>query len=54
MKHGPNPSYTEHLTLSHAVDILQGFKGILQVDGYAGYNRVLDLWNNAPIQLAYC
>jgi len=38
----------------HAVEILQGFEGILQVDGYAGYNRVLDLRDNAPIQLAYC
>lgn len=38
----------------HAVEILKGFEGILQVDGYAGYNRVLDLRDNAPIQLAYC
>lgn len=37
-----------------AVDILQGFEGILQVDGYAGYNRVLEPKDNAPIQLAYC
>lgn len=36
----------------HAERILQGFNGILQVDGYAGYNRLL-----APersIRLAYC
>jgi hypothetical protein len=33
---------------------LQGFGGILQVDGYAGYNRVLDPRDNEPIQLAYC
>jgi transposase len=33
---------------------LQGFEGILQVDGYAGYYRVLDLRDNAPIQLAFC
>jgi hypothetical protein len=38
----------------YATQILQGFSGILQVDGYAGYNRVLDLRDNAPIQLAYC
>ncbi len=38
----------------YASEILQGFEGILQVDGYAGYNRVLDLRDNAPIQLAYC
>jgi len=39
---------------NYASQILQGFEGILQVDGYAGYNRVLNLRDNAPIQLAYC
>ncbi len=37
----------------YAEDILQGFSGTLQVDGYAGYNRLL----NRPtqdIRLAYC
>lgn len=38
----------------HAVDILQGFEGILQVDGYAGYNRLLDPKSNGDIKLAYC
>lgn len=38
----------------HAVDILQGFGGVLQVDGYTGYNRVKDRRDNAPIELAYC
>lgn len=38
----------------YASQILEGFSGILQVDGYAGYNRVLDPSDNAPIQLAYC
>lgn len=38
----------------YASDILQGFSGILQVDGYAGYNRVLVLRDNHPIGLAYC
>lgn len=38
----------------HAVEILLGFEGILQVDGYAGYNRVLDPKDNDPIQLAHC
>lgn len=38
----------------YASEILQGFSGILQVDGYAGYNRVLDLRDNQPIELAYC
>lgn len=56
---GPEPpgvafTYAPGRSGKHAVEILQGFKGILQVDGYAGYNRVLDLRENAPIQLAYC
>ena len=38
----------------HASDILQGFNGILQVDGYTGYNRVLDPKTNGDIKLAYC
>ena len=38
----------------HAVEILQGFGGVLQVDGYTGYNRVKDGRDNTPIELAYC
>ena len=42
----------------YADDILEGFTGILQVDGYAGYNRLIQsdrIGNQAgPIQLAYC
>lgn len=38
----------------HASDILQGFNGVLQVDGYTGYNRVLDPKTNGDIRLAYC
>lgn len=37
----------------YADDILQGFEGILQVDGYAGYNRLLNR-SNKQVQLAYC
>lgn len=37
----------------YADDILQGFEGILQVDGYAGYNRLLNR-NSHQVQLAYC
>jgi transposase len=56
---GPEPpgvafTYAPGRSGNYASQILQGFEGILQVDGYAGYNRVLDLWDNAPIQLAYC
>lgn len=36
----------------HAERILQGFGGILQVDGYAGYNRLLT--PDHSIRLAYC
>lgn len=42
----------------YAVDILQSFQGILQVDGYTGYNRVLDPKaipnTSGDIKLAYC
>jgi len=39
----------------HAERILQGFGGILQVDGYAGYNRLIAPERTGPgIQLAYC
>lgn len=36
-----------------ADDILKGFSGILQVDGYAGYNRLLKRTND-QVALAYC
>jgi hypothetical protein len=39
----------------HAERILLGFGGILQVDGYAGYNRLIAPGRTGPgIQLAYC
>jgi transposase len=39
----------------YAEQILQGFGGILQVDGYAGYNRLIRPERmGEPIQLAYC
>lgn len=37
----------------YADDILNGFEGVLQVDGYAGYNRLLTRIDK-PVQLAYC
>lgn len=56
---GPEPpgvafTYAPGRSGRYASEILQGFSGILQVDGYAGYNRVLDLRDNQPIRLAYC
>lgn len=39
----------------HAERILQGFTGVLQVDGYAGYNRLIAPDRTGPdIRLAYC
>ena len=39
----------------YANDILQGFAGVLQVDGYAGYNRLIQPDRTGPaIQLSYC
>jgi transposase len=39
----------------HAEDILKGFGGILQVDGYTGYNRLIKPGRQGPpIELAYC
>lgn len=39
----------------HAERIFRGFDGILQVDGYAGYNLLLaPEWIGPAIQLAHC
>ncbi len=39
----------------YADDILEDFAGVLQVDGYAGYNRLIQPDRAGPaIQLAYC
>ncbi|MFN3792999.1 IS66 family transposase [Massilia sp.] len=39
----------------HAEEILEGFRGILQVDGYAGYNRLTAPGRDGgALQLAYC
>ena len=40
----------------HAERFLDGFDGILQVDGYAGYNRLTQPGRKggAPLRLAYC
>ncbi len=40
----------------HAEEFLTGFNGILQVDGYAGYNRLTrkDREGGDPVVLAYC
>jgi transposase len=39
----------------HAVKLLDGFAGVLQVDGYAGYNVLADPARpGGPVTLAYC
>lgn len=39
----------------HAAQLLAGFSGILQVDGYAGYDRQADATRpGGPLALAYC
>ncbi len=40
----------------HAEEILQGFDGILQVDGYSGYRRLSEPTRSGgePVVLAYC
>jgi transposase len=40
----------------HAETMLAGFNGVLQVDGYAGYNRLerADRKGGSPVKLAYC
>lgn len=38
----------------YAVEILHGFGGVLQVDGYAGYNRVKDKHDNSSLSWPNC
>lgn len=40
----------------HAQEMLAGFDGVLQVDGFAGYNRLqrTDRKGGSPLRLAYC
>jgi transposase len=40
----------------HAEKFLNGFNGILQIDGYAGYNRLAKLSRQGgdPVEFAYC
>jgi transposase len=49
-------TYTPGRGGTHADDMLKGFDGVLQVDGYAGYNRLADArrTGGAPLRLAYC
>jgi len=51
--HGVAFTYAAGLSGKYADDILKGFSGILQVDGYAGYVR-LPKRTEQGIKLAYC
>jgi transposase len=58
---GPGPaitvfSYAPGRGGAHAEAMLTGFEGILQVDGYTGYNRLTlaTRTGGAPVTLAYC
>lgn len=46
-------TYASGRSGQYADDILKGFSGILQVDGYAGYNRLLKRADD-QVALAYC
>jgi transposase len=48
-------SYAPGRGAKHAVKLLDGFAGVLQVDGYAGYNALADPARpDGPVTLAYC
>ncbi|SDR46836.1 IS66 family transposase [Pseudovibrio sp. Tun.PSC04-5.I4] len=55
---GPEPpgvafTYAPNRSGEVAEEILKDFEGVLQVDGYAGYNRLLKR-QKSPVALAYC
>jgi len=60
-KRGSDPpgvifNYTPGRSGKHAEEFLKGFNGILQVDGYSGYNRLTKAGREGgdPVVLAYC
>ncbi len=46
--------YSEDRKGEHPATHLKGFKGLLQVDGYAGFAQVVTAAANQPPQLAFC
>jgi transposase len=46
--------YSEDRKGEHPATHLKGFRGLLQVDGYAGFGRVVREATDAGIQLAFC
>lgn len=57
---GPDPPAVVYIYATgrggeHAMRALEGFSGVLQVDGYAGYNALADVKRRAsPLDLAFC
>jgi transposase len=57
---GPDPPgvvyvYAPGRSGEHAMRALEGFNGVLQVDGYGGYNALADHKRRAaPLELAFC
>ena len=47
-------SYTAGRGANHIAAVLKGFKGILQVDGYAGYRQLADPGRGGKVTLAFC
>ena len=46
--------YSEDRRAEHPVTHLHGFRGLLQVDGYTGFGRLLSENTDNPPQLAFC
>ena len=46
--------YSEDRKAEHPVSHLQGFQGLLQVDGYAGFGRLVGVDGDHAPQLAFC
>jgi transposase len=46
--------YSEDRKAQHPAAHLKGFRGLLQVDGYAGFGRLVTEAADAPPQLAFC
>jgi transposase len=46
--------YSEDRKGEHPASHLKGFRGLLQVDGYAGFGRLVRDATNTGIQLAFC
>jgi transposase len=46
--------YSEDRKADHPADHLKGFRGLLQVDGYAGFGRLVKAASNDAPRLAFC